>query len=99
MPLVFFTFGQVLRRAWRLHLTDTSPLLTPSRPPPDPLLTPSLRALPASSVLPPRCGALPITSAPPSNPLLTPSSPPPHPLLTQVKLVSEGFELFSLAPS
>eukprot|EP00959_Pyramimonas_sp_CCMP1952_P425627 8915422-Pyramimonas_sp.AAC.1 len=25
MPLVFFTFIRGLRRAWRLHLTDTSP--------------------------------------------------------------------------
>eukprot|EP00976_Prorocentrum_cordatum_P017626 354896-Prorocentrum_minimum.AAC.1 len=29
MPLVFFVFSRVLRRAWCLHLTDTSP----SRPP------------------------------------------------------------------
>eukprot|EP00959_Pyramimonas_sp_CCMP1952_P158360 3311837-Pyramimonas_sp.AAC.1 len=26
MPLVFFTFSRVLRRDWRLHSTDTSPL-------------------------------------------------------------------------
>eukprot|EP00976_Prorocentrum_cordatum_P013589 271191-Prorocentrum_minimum.AAC.1 len=30
MPLVFFTFSRVLRRAWRLRLTDT----LPPRPPP-----------------------------------------------------------------
>eukprot|EP00959_Pyramimonas_sp_CCMP1952_P382488 8014919-Pyramimonas_sp.AAC.1 len=26
MPLVFFTVSRVLRRAWRLRLTDTTPL-------------------------------------------------------------------------
>eukprot|EP00976_Prorocentrum_cordatum_P023562 479623-Prorocentrum_minimum.AAC.1 len=57
MPLVFFTSSRVLRRAWRLHLTDTSPpqLLskpsastpyTPSTPPLHPLYTPSTPPLP-----------------------------------------------------
>eukprot|EP00976_Prorocentrum_cordatum_P038823 790075-Prorocentrum_minimum.AAC.1 len=27
MPLVFATLSRVLRRAWRLHLTDTSPIM------------------------------------------------------------------------
>eukprot|EP00959_Pyramimonas_sp_CCMP1952_P318906 6672598-Pyramimonas_sp.AAC.1 len=26
MPLVFLTFSRVLRQAWRLHLTDASPI-------------------------------------------------------------------------
>eukprot|EP00959_Pyramimonas_sp_CCMP1952_P112505 2352293-Pyramimonas_sp.AAC.1 len=50
MPLVLFTFGRVLRRDWRLHLTDTSP--------PDPLRTSSGRYL-SRGVKPPGPGRQP----------------------------------------
>eukprot|EP00976_Prorocentrum_cordatum_P041990 850598-Prorocentrum_minimum.AAC.1 len=81
MPLVFFTFSRVLRRAWSLDLTDKSPLVFPIvyhlsevnqvRPPLDPLWTPS--GLPHRV---PRVQGQP--GPPPSGPPLDPLWTPGH---------------------